>query len=134
MPASAIVSGSCAAMEIRANAKLRLGKVGELLVPAADAISSGPAFPWRFAPEPAFIPFRPVVKNEGKFSRKHPPFTGECQVSATHLSQRNVLPLADLVNMFIQAVAQRSFAFGGPLGSFPKINQIALKIEGIDSA
>ena len=97
-------------------------------------MSSGATYAGRFAAESAIVPFWLVVHHQRKFRCENPPFACKRQIPALHILQADVLSTADLADMFSQAGAEGSLAFGRILGCLPNINQLALEIQGIDSA
>jgi hypothetical protein len=74
------------------------------------------------------------VGHEGEFCSKHPPFTFEGQIPTLDLFQSNILPPANLGDVFSQPSAQGSLASRGPSGCLADINQSVIEVEGVDSA
>lgn len=66
--------------------------------------------------------------DERELGSEHPPFTFERQVTASHLSQRNVPAPADFRNMLIQARTERSLALRGPSRGFANVHQPVLVV------
>jgi len=59
-------------------------------------VRSGAAHTGCFAAEAACIPFWLIVGDERKLGRENPPLTGKGQVTACHIDQGDVLPVANL--------------------------------------
>ena len=103
-------------------------------VPTAYAVCSWATRTRRFAAKAAGIPFRRIMGNERKFGSEYPPLACKCQVTACHISERDIAPSTDFSDMLTKPRSQRSLTGCRSLGRFADVDQRTTVIQHIDSA
>jgi len=99
-----------------------------VFVPKTHAVRARAPGTRCFAPETTAIPLWGIMRNQRKFGRENPPLTRECQITAFHIGQFDILPFANIASVLTETVAQCSLAFRHLRGRLPDINERALQI------